>query len=81
MSEEQKMKLSEAHKNKKVLCETRKKISKKLSKKTIQMNLNGDIAKIYSSTKEAYLITGIRHIVECCNGNRKTAGGYVWKYD
>lgn len=39
------------------------------------------IAKFYG-TNEAYRITGIcqGHIAACCRGERKTAGGYEWKY-
>lgn len=33
--------------------------------------------------KEAEKITGISHsnIVAVCNGRRKTAGGFIWKYE
>lgn len=30
--------------------------------------------------REAQRKTGIRNIYTVCNGNRKTAGGYIWKY-
>ena len=37
---------------------------------------------IYESAMEAYRQTGIRqcNINHCCNGKRKHAGGYSWKY-
>lgn len=50
------------------------------SKKVQQFNLNGDLISEYGSTREAQRITRICHISCCCNGNRKSAGGYIWKY-
>lgn len=35
---------------------------------------------IFSSIKDAYRKTGIRHISEVCHGERKIAGGYHWKF-
>lgn len=37
----------------------------------------------YNSIQEAEKITGISHnnIVAVCNGRRKTAGGFIWKYE
>lgn len=37
---------------------------------------------IYQSTREAERITGINHcnISQVCNGKRKTAGGFHWRY-
>lgn len=35
---------------------------------------------IYPSIMEARRQTRIRNIGECCRGNRKTAGGFHWKY-
>lgn len=34
----------------------------------------------YRSISEAYKNTGIQHIKEVCDGKRKTAGGYHWRY-
>lgn len=41
-----------------------------------------ETGKIYPSTIEAQRETGIRNgnISHCCLGNRKTAGGYHWRY-
>lgn len=38
--------------------------------------------KSFSGANEARRQTGIwnGHITECCQGKRKTAGGYIWKY-
>lgn len=51
------------------------------SKIVLQIKENKIIAKFYG-TQEAYRKTGIKqgHIAECCRGERKSAGGYKWKY-
>lgn len=48
------------------------------NKSCIQVSLDGFIVNEFSSRKEAFQRTGIRHISECINGLRKTSGGYVW---
>ena len=67
--------------------ETKKKISNalkgkesKLKKSVVMLNSYGDILNMFKSISEAKKETGIKHISECCNGERKTAGGYIWKY-
>lgn len=42
---------------------------------------NGFFVRTYPSIREAERQTGIfnQSIVQCCQGKRKTAGGYVWK--
>lgn len=66
--------LSEKHK---------KNLSKALARKVYQFALTGELLNEYNSTKEAKEKTGIDngHISACCNGKRKTAGGFVWKYE
>lgn len=51
------------------------------SKKVIQLSLNGDVINEFISYVEANKIVGTNrgHISSCCNGKRKTAGGYKWK--
>lgn len=46
-----------------------------------QFSLEGDLIKIWESAKEAERELGIcaTGIYYCCDGKRKTAGGYVWK--
>ena len=41
-----------------------------------------ELLATFPSLIEAERVTGIYHssISYCCNGNRKSAGGYVWKY-
>lgn len=46
------------------------------SKPIVQFSKNNILLGIYPN---AYTC-GIRRIGECCNGKRKTAGGYIWKY-
>lgn len=51
-------------------------------KKVAQIDKNSfKIINIFSSTMEAQKRTGIHNgnICECCEGRRKTAGGYIWK--
>lgn len=46
---------------------------------TIYQLENNNIIATFSSIKEAERLTGIKHISECINGKRLTAGGYTWK--
>ena len=47
-----------------------------------QYDINGNYIAKYKSSKEAYRILNINysHINECCNGKRKSAGGFIWKF-
>ena len=42
----------------------------------------GELLATFPSIKEAERQTGIAvsNICHCCNGNRKMAGGFTWKY-
>lgn len=63
---------------------TRKeRISKKRGKPVIQFDLNMNFIKKWNGTIQASKQTGINegNIWECCNHKRKTARGYVWKYE
>lgn len=53
-----------------------------LSKTVIQMDKSGRTIATFKSLKEAEEQTGInlKNISRVCNGFRKTAGGYIWKY-
>ena len=48
-----------------------------------QYSLEGKFIKTYPSVREAERQTGINNtsISACCNGKRKTAGGYIWKHE
>ena len=50
------------------------------NKPVIQYTTDGIQIAFFESAAEAYRVTGICKISEVCNGKRKTAGGYVWKY-
>lgn len=64
--------------------ETYKKIGRALSKPVIQLDLEGNYIREFSSTIEAdeFINKGKRqnHIADVCNGKRKTANGYKWIY-
>lgn len=53
-------------------------------KRSVQMfdKSTGELLAIFPSTNEAGRVTGINqsHICSCCNGKRKSAGGYIWRY-
>ena len=49
----------------------------------LQYSLEGKFIKRYESAGEAERLNSISRskVGECCRGKRKTAGGYIWKYD
>ena len=53
-----------------------------LSKKVAQIDLEGNIVRIWKNPVEARDIGGFynSHIYACCNGTRKTHRGYKWEY-
>lgn len=54
----------------------------KLSKKVIQITLDGKPEKLWGSLKEIERKLGFAHthISDCCRGKYKTAYGYIWRY-
>lgn len=78
INEETRQKLIESHKGKYHLEETKRKMSEAKYRKVICE----EIGKIFNSVKEASLITkaSAKHIGSCCQGKRKTVGGYHWRY-
>lgn len=52
-------------------------------KPVIQMDLNGNTIKRYECAKDAETETGVNNskISMCCNGKRKSSGGFRWKFD
>lgn len=52
-----------------------------ISKKVYQYRKDGTFVREYLSASEAMRITDIGHIIECCNGKRKSAGGCLWAYE
>ena len=61
--------------------ESIQKSSKGHFKSVSQYSINGILIATYNSVKEAFLNTRIRHISSCCREERKTAGGFIWKYE
>lgn len=68
--------------SKTLLLEHKLKLKKINSKKVCQYTKNGDFIEEYPSMAEASRQMNISSsiICECCQGKRKTAGGYIWKY-
>ena len=61
---------------------TKKRINGKKSKPVLQFTLDGILIKEYASIRQVERETGFANsnIVNCCNGKRKQAYGYKWKY-
>lgn len=61
--------------------ETKRKLSIINKKKVIRYKLE-DLSDmvIYNSIKEAQIENNLFNISEVCNGNRKSSGGYKWKF-
>lgn len=55
---------------------------KKRSKVVLQFTLDSILVKEYPSTKQVERELGFNrgHICDCCNGKRKTAYNYIWRY-
>jgi hypothetical protein len=72
------------NKGKKFDLEFRKKLSKSstVKRKVKQMDMNGNVIKIWDSISLAQNTLQIRHISEVCRGVNycKTSGGYRWEY-
>lgn len=55
---------------------------KNISKEVVQLALDGDIIRMFKSTMDAHRTGGFNqsHIASVCRGERKTHGGFKWKY-
>ena len=91
LSEEQKKKMSEKAKGRKVTEETRKKLSEnhkgkyntKCSKPILQINrYTNEVIAEFPSIIQVERDFGYDKgaISKCCNGKRKSAYGFIWKY-
>lgn len=62
--------------------ESKRKISESKQKPVVQYNKNNEKISEYVSAVEAESKTGIgrTHISQCCNGDRGSAGGYIWRF-
>ena len=82
-SEEHKKKISESKTGKHLSEEHKRKISESKGVNGIlQFSKDGELIAEYSSIHEAERNTGCNNcnICKCCRGERKYAGGFIWKY-
>lgn len=56
---------------------------KKVNVPVLQIDRFGKVINKFESIREATRHLGLKnsHICDCCKGKRKTANGYIWKYD
>lgn len=87
LSEDTKRKMSESHKDKKFSEEHKRKLSdankgKHRSIKIVQLSLDNELIKIWSSSHEAEKEGKFNkgNINSCCKGRLKTYKGYKWMY-
>ena len=83
LSDEHKRKMSEAQKGKKHSKEAKNKISEANSKPVLQINKDtNEIITEFPSVMEVERQLGFyqSNISMCCNGKRKTVGGFKWQY-
>lgn len=86
LSEETRKKISEAQKKVKHNKEWVDRVAEKHNKPVTQFSLNGEFINKYNSIKEAVLsvhnsASNGTLIGSVCNGKRKSAYGYLWKWD
>lgn len=51
-----------------------------MGKVVLQYTKDGEFVKEWICMRVAERTTGIKSIDTVCNGNRKSAGGFIWKY-
>lgn len=84
-SEETKQKISKANQGKKRTEETKQKLRKpnyKLRKPILQYTKEGIFIRDWDSATQASTELNLsnKDISACCNGKRKTCGGFIWRY-
>ena len=52
-----------------------------IRKKVFQYDLKNNFIKEWNSITEVQNNLKIHHISDCCNGKRKTAGGFIWRFE
>ncbi len=82
LSEETLLRRSQGLRGRKFSEEHKKKIGIANSKAVLMYSKNMKLICKYNSITQAEKETGISHthISQCCKGQRKTTGGYVWAY-
>lgn len=53
----------------------------KKSKKVYQYDLRGNFINEFPSVSEVERVYKLRNVSEVCRGKRKSAGGFIWRYD
>lgn len=56
------------------------KVKRANGKPVLQYTKEGEFVKEWQCTREVKRILGIRNVHYVCNGKRKSAGGFIWKY-
>lgn len=81
-SDEAKTKIREKRKEQIITEETKQKISNNHKKPIIQLTIDGEFIKEYTSRNEAAIQIGISatSISNNIAGRKKSAGGFLWKY-
>ena len=81
-TEEHRRKIGEANRHRKLNQETKDRIGRANSIPIVQLSLVGDFVREWPSCAEASRQLGISstHIGRVCRNERKTAGGYIWKF-
>ena len=51
------------------------------AKRVKQFDIDGQYIKTWDAIVDAQKTLNIGHISQCCSGKRKTAGGFIWKYE
>lgn len=82
LSEETLRRRSEGLKGRKFSDEHKKKIGLANSKAVCMYTKDGEFIRMFNSMVEIENELGISHshVSQCCKGQRKTSGGYSWKY-
>ena len=56
--------------------------NERASRKILQYSKSGEFIKEWPSALEVERVLDINnsHIIQCCKGKRKSAGGFIWRY-
>lgn len=82
LSEETLRRRSDGLRGRKFSEEHKRKIGDGNSKRINMYSKSGEYIRSFKSAHEAEVTMNISHshISQCCNGKRKTTGGYIWKF-
>ena len=82
LSEETLRRRSEGLRGRKFTYEHKKKIGDGNSKAVSMFSKDGVLIRSFRGARDAEVELGIHHshISQCCHGQRKTAGGYIWQF-